>query len=236
MSTFQRKVSLPAGVAAPAPPVAYSWWLKWTFVSVCAVLVCIGMCWTGGAKECAEMLRDWKQKVRDKRKEKEAEARRSASAGGAARSSDPPSVPSGPAPLQSTGEAETKAALEHLLGKPFIKVRPAWLRNTVHMTGRNLEIDCFNEELGIAVERNGVQHSVYPNVFHKTLEEFTAQVQRDVLKRQVCEARGLVFIVVPHTVQRKDIEAFLHRELIQRGVLQKGKVVDRTRRPGPGGA
>jgi hypothetical protein len=182
--------------------------------------------------DCAEMLRDWRQMVRDKRKEKEAEARRSASAGGAARPSCPPSVPLRPAPLQATGEAETKAALERLLKKPFIKVRPAWLRNTVHMTGRNLEIDCFNEELGIAVERNGIQHAIYPNVFHKTLDEFTAQVQRDAFKRQVCEARELVFIVVPHTVQRKDIEAFLHRELIQRGVLQKGKVVDWNSRRG----
>jgi hypothetical protein len=193
------------------------------------------------------MLRDWRQMVREKREEREAEARRYRSAtagpGNTARPSGPPSVAyasaSGNVPLATTGEGETRAALERLLGKPFVEVRPAWLRNTVHETGRNLEIDCFNEELGIAVEHNGIQHVQYPNPFHKTLEEFTAQVQRDVLKRQVCEARGLVFIVVPHTVARKDIEVFLHRELLQRGVLQKCNVTRRTPsqgshpRPGP---
>jgi hypothetical protein len=66
--------------------------------------------------------------------------------------------------LAASGELATRAALERLfVGARFVKIRPAWLRNTVHNTGRNLEIDCYNEELGICVEYDGQQHASYPN-------------------------------------------------------------------------
>ncbi|MDR3570657.1 MAG: hypothetical protein P4L81_00435 [Candidatus Pacebacteria bacterium] len=179
--------------------------------------MCTVACWSSGVLAGAEVLREMKQMLREKREEKEAAvSRRDASVQSRGLT---PARPV-PVPAAASGELETKAALERILGVKFIKLRPPWLRNTVHQTGRNLEIDCFNEALGIAVEHNGQQHYKF-GVFHKTLEEFTAQVQRDALKRQVCEARGLVFIVVPYTIPRKGIEAFLLRELTQRGVLPR---------------
>lgn len=205
-----------------APPVVYAWW-KWFLFGLCAAFLCVAACWTGGGLAGAEMLREMKQLVRDKREEKEAASRRNASLR---------SQGVTPVPVAASGEAETKAALERILGAPFVKVRPAWLRNTVHGTGRNLEIDCFNEELGIAVEFSGTQHFTFPNPFDHTLAAFTARLQRDAFKRQVCEARGLVFIVVPYTVPRKDIQAFLLQELAQRGLLSRSSTYKSTRTNG----
>ena len=118
--------------------------------------------------------------------------------------------------VAASGELETKAALERLFGVQFKKVRPSWLRNPA--TGRNLEIDCFNAVLRIGVEYNGIGHYAYPNPFHKTAEEFAAQLQRDELKKQLAEAIGITLLVVPFTVKRKGIEAFLKAELKSRGI------------------
>ena len=118
--------------------------------------------------------------------------------------------------VAASGELETKAALERLFGVPFDKVRPSWLRNPA--TGRNLEIDCFNAALRIGVEYNGIQHYAYPNPFHKTADEFAAQLHRDELKKQLAEAIGVTLLAVPFTVKRKDIEAFLKAEFKSCGI------------------
>lgn len=113
--------------------------------------------------------------------------------------------------IAASGELETRAALERLLGVPFAKARPAWLRN--HSTGRNLECDCLNESLRLCIEYQGIQHYVYPNPFHKSREEFSAQKQRDRLKHALCKAEGVTLVEVPYTVKRQDIQAFLSAEL-----------------------
>jgi hypothetical protein len=43
--------------------------------------------------------------------------------------------------------------LEILTGYRFKSVRPGWLENP--LTGRNLELDCYNEYLKLALEYNG---------------------------------------------------------------------------------
>jgi len=195
------------------------------------VLFCAAACWLDGPLAGVSVLRD----VRQWFVEKKTEARgvtpqqairvaqlpyqqQSIAKTAVTDSTTAPVLPQ-PTPLAASGEKETKASLERLLCVPFVKIRPAWLRNTVHNTGRNLEIDCYNEELGVCVEYDGKQHESYPNAWHKTRAEFVAQQERDELKRRVCEARGLAFIVVPHTVPRKSIESFLRTELQQRCIL-----------------
>jgi len=217
MQRYPNRDDSPRGV--PVRP-STAWW-KWALFGIVAALLCTAACWLDGALAGVQVLRDVKAWCRENKQDEQErrviqQAKQAAAAGthtiGSARRAP------GPVPVAASGEQETKAALERLLGVPFQKVRPKWLRNTVHGTGRNLEIDCYNEALGIAVEYSGNQHAEFPNPFHKTPGEFAAQVERDALKRQVCESRGLVFIVVPHTVKRTMIESFLRATLQQRGV------------------
>jgi hypothetical protein len=107
------------------------------------------------------------------------------------------------------GEQETCQALEKIYGKPFVSVRPNFLKNP--QTGRNLELDCYNDELKIAAEYNGIQHYVYPNPFHKTEEEFQKQVTRDEIKYQLCEDNGVYLITVPYTVPIEEIPEIVWR-------------------------
>jgi hypothetical protein len=116
-----------------------------------------------------------------------------------------------PAALASSGEQETRNALSRLFGKTFVKVRPPFLVNPE--TGRRLELDCFNQELMLGVEYNGIQHYVYPNPFHRTQLEFEAQLRRDRYKADQCKTAGVQLITVPFTTKRVDIESYLRQAL-----------------------
>ena len=55
------------------------------------------------------------------------------------------------------GEEATRKLFELYCGKPFVSVRPDWLKNP--QTGRNLELDGYNEELALAFEFDGEHHT-----------------------------------------------------------------------------
>lgn len=118
-----------------------------------------------------------------------------------------------------SNELEARAALQRLLRVPFVKVRPPWLLNPA--TGRSLECDCFNEQLGVCVEVSGRQHFEWPNNFHATREEFEQQLLRDRLKAALCALKRVKLIVVPHWIKRKNIEDFLRSELIRLGIMHE---------------
>lgn len=97
------------------------------------------------------------------------------------------------------GEDIVAEVLEQILDSSVQRnIRPNFLRN--HETGKNMELDCYNEEYSIAVEYNGVQHYKFPSVFYKTEEEFMNQVYRDRLKLQLCDESGVYLISIPYWV------------------------------------
>jgi len=111
-------------------------------------------------------------------------------------------------PRDSHGERACRRALEELFQVPFITTRRLpWLKNP--KTGRNLELDCYNEQLALACEYNGYQHYVYPNIYHRTEEDFEKQQYRDNIKRELCDANGVYLITVPHTVNYEDIKDYI---------------------------
>lgn len=73
---------------------------------------------------------------------------------------------------------------------------------------KGLFLDGYCEMLGkkIALEYQGIQHSVYPNFFHKTKAEFKRQQENDKKKRLRCKKNDVILIRVPHTMSFKDRE------------------------------
>lgn len=122
----------------------------------------------------------------------------------------------------SKGEMLCKKAIEDIYGLPFYCVRPDFLKNPE--TGRNLELDLYNDKLKLAIERNGEHHYKYPNTFHKTKEEFINQVRRDQYKVEMCDQQGIYLISVPYNVPnsypaiRKYIELFLPENIHKRNL------------------
>ena len=83
-------------------------------------------------------------------------------------------------------------------------VRPDWLVNP--KTGRRLELDFWLPEVKVAIEVQGVQHSKFVPMFHKTEECFRDQVERDDFKRVACAEHG-VFLYEVNRVE--DIDGFI---------------------------
>ena len=113
----------------------------------------------------------------------------------------------------SKGEIECRKVLEKIFNKPFNKARPDFLNNPVTGGNFNLELDCYNEELQIALEYNGIQHFKYVPYFHKNNEAFLNQKYRDDMKRRICKEQNIILIEVPYTVKLENIERFIKDEL-----------------------
>ena len=127
----------------------------------------------------------------------------------------PPSQSSGPTQV-SFGESECKRFLEFYFKRPFYKIRPDFLLNPI--TNVPLELDCYNEELRLAVEYNGAQHYHFNKMMHKNSKDrFQNQQYRDYIKKTKCQEHGIDLIVVPYTIKREKLASFLLSELRKRG-------------------
>jgi hypothetical protein len=113
----------------------------------------------------------------------------------------------------SKGEVECRRVMENIFKRPFNKSRPDFLNNPVTGGNFNLELDCYNEDLGIAVEYHGIQHTKYTPYFHKNYEAFLNQKYRDDMKRRICKEKGIYLIEVYHDVKIHDIEGFIINKL-----------------------
>lgn len=110
----------------------------------------------------------------------------------------------------SRGERECRRVAEQFFGKPFVSVRPEFLVNPV--TGRALEIDCYNDELKIGIEYNGRQHYNYIKTMHPNYEAFLNLRYRDYIKELLCRVNGVALVKVPYT-QEHNIETYLTDKL-----------------------
>lgn len=113
--------------------------------------------------------------------------------------------------FQSKGERECKRSIEEITQKPFAKHRPNFLKNDI--TGKNLELDCYNDELKLAIEYNGIQHYEYTPIFHKNRDVFYNIKYRDKMKETLCREKGVKLIVVPYTVKLKDIKQYIQEKM-----------------------
>jgi len=122
------------------------------------------------------------------------------------------SSPSSSDKKTSRGENICKRVMEELTGKPFNNVRPKWLINPV--TQQPLELDCYNEELRIAVEYNGKQHYEYNKFMHQnSKDKFYNQQYRDLIKQDLCKKNNVLLITVPYNIPPDKIKGFLMKEL-----------------------
>jgi hypothetical protein len=90
------------------------------------------------------------------------------------------------------GERISREVVETLFGKPFPKLRPAWLEMR---PGSYLELDGYNEELGVAFEHHGRHH--YGDVQMRFPTDFRDQKRRDTFKRKRCVEQRVRLIEIP---------------------------------------
>ena len=114
-------------------------------------------------------------------------------------------------PRVSKGEAECRRVLQEIFRKPFPNQRPKYMFNSV--TGHNLEIDCYNEQLKLGCEYHGRQHYEHVPFMHKTKDAFRNQQYRDQMKIQICNKLGIKLIIVPYKIKIQNIENYIKSKL-----------------------
>ena len=98
--------------------------------------------------------------------------------------------------FKGRGELFCKNFLQNIFNKPFITVRPKFL---TYINKDPLELDCFNQELKLALEFQGKQHLKYDPFFHcRDFKKFEEQQQRDLFKREKCREYGINLIEVTY--------------------------------------
>lgn len=118
-------------------------------------------------------------------------------------------------PRDSRGELACRQHLETKFRASFAKQRPSFLRNPI--TKSELELDCYNSHLALAVEYQGEQHYKYIPHFHASRDAFLNQKYRDQIKRDLCIKNNITLIEVPYTVT--DIASFLDLKLADHGYI-----------------
>lgn len=96
----------------------------------------------------------------------------------------------------------------------FVKLRPKWLER--------LELDGYNEELKIAFEYNGIQHYKFVEYFHKKLENFEAQKERDERKYKLCTEQEIKLCSIPYILnfrEPKQLKIYIWSWLVKNNLL-----------------
>lgn len=114
---------------------------------------------------------------------------------------------------ESKPERRCREIFESIFRAPFKKIRPDWLKNPV--TGKNLELDGYNEDLKLAYEYDGRQHSEYTPHFHKDPNDFKYQLEKDKFKDRMCQLRSITLVRIPSFVVYGDLEKYIRTRLRQ---------------------
>ncbi|GAG93928.1 unnamed protein product, partial [marine sediment metagenome] len=111
----------------------------------------------------------------------------------------------------SKGEKECRRIFESIYKKPFKKGNPEFLRT--QDTDIILELDGYNEELGMSFEYNGDYHYTYPHDFHTNSDQFKRRVQLDKFKEEACKKSGVFLITIPYNVEYADLEKYIRQKI-----------------------
>lgn len=92
-------------------------------------------------------------------------------------------------------ERLAREIIEIITGVSFNKIRPFWLK---YENGKNLELDGYNEDLQIAFEYHGKQHYEEIPHFHRFVNSFKEQEERDIWKEIQCDEMNIDLIIIPY--------------------------------------
>jgi hypothetical protein len=99
------------------------------------------------------------------------------------------------------------------------------------VNGGSLRIDGYNETVNvnnklykIGFEYDGLQHDIYPNVYHKTKREFYIQKARDLKKRRILDENQVILINIKK-VNGYDIDNlnYFQMEIIRKFEMLSGE-------------
>lgn len=117
------------------------------------------------------------------------------------------------------GERIVRGWLSYLLKKKFVNTRPNW--NINPYTEKKLELDCYNEELKIALEYDGAQHKKAIN-YYGGVDTVMKTLLRDAIKEDNCFEQGVSLIRIvdkqEYLYSFEDFFRYFHNECKKQGL------------------
>lgn len=116
------------------------------------------------------------------------------------------------------GERICREFFEQLLGHPFKKARPSWLRTS---DGHQMELDGYSQSLKIAFEHQGTQHYNNVKYFHSSKSKLEKIKNNDQRKRDLCRDNGIILIEVPSILEMlgvNNVKSFICEELLKNNI------------------
>lgn len=116
----------------------------------------------------------------------------------------------------SSNENICRAYFEIIFNKKFLPNRPEWLINS---RGYRMQLDGYNEELGISFEYNGEQHYICQKDIRRDYFEY--RKQNDKLKKEICKKHNVKLIVIPYAIKFENMQNYIVEECIKNGIKLK---------------
>ncbi len=116
---------------------------------------------------------------------------------------------------RSRSEASVVGYLEGITGESFPTSFPRWLT----WKGRRLELDGYNEKLGIALEFSGPLHTKWNPTF-ESYPDYYERCVRDVVKRRLCKKHKVYLIVVDCSLPSKHWRNYVLSRLHDAGFIK----------------
>jgi len=110
-----------------------------------------------------------------------------------------------------------REVLEEMFGKKFPSVRPDWLKNP--KTNRPLELDCYNKELNLALEFQGIQHYQPVEVWGGQ-EAYDKNIYKDKIKNNICNEKGIILWKIDNR-KLKTLQEDEFRKKVEKIILKK---------------
>ncbi|MCK4487056.1 MAG: hypothetical protein KAU38_09880 [Desulfobacterales bacterium] len=112
-------------------------------------------------------------------------------------------------PICSSGRMERicRIIFESAFDAKFPSAQPKWLTNA---EGNFMQLDGYNQKIGIAFEYQGVQHYQVSR-YTPTKKALQKRIRDDELKRNLCEKKGITLIQIPSRKAEKGIIKFLEK-------------------------
>lgn len=96
--------------------------------------------------------------------------------------------------------------IQLITGKSFPTVLPEWLMTS---SGTRMELDGYCEELGIAFEAQGPQHTIYSRKYYKDYSEYYKRLISDEMKARISEEYGIGLIIIDYKVPKYLIDRYI---------------------------
>lgn len=98
---------------------------------------------------------------------------------------------------------------------------PDWCTYNDSLSGKKiqLELDLYSAETAIAIEYNGPQH--YSEEYWDSFYKYAKYVQNSIVKTEICRENGVDLIVIPYTVETKDLKKYIKSRLLDIKIIRE---------------